>query len=322
MYIIFNQIQSGENMKHLLSIALTLSLSTHLMAEANIPLDKKEQKKILKQLSEKSSPYNAHEHFPKEYLLIPKNLPFLLNLTLHHPQSSELNLTKEQLKKLTEIKSQRKPEVLKAAKEIKELELKLVEQMLKEGKKASEVESLVDTIAKKKAEITKKHLLCIKQVRDILTLEQQKIVDSYATAKRSHQKHSHRKKSHHKVQELFSLPHPVKVILANKEELNITKEQEKQIEEKMLAVYPTKIHGSMDKAESIEAKIKAAVLTEQKSKEDVKSDIEALIEIKRTLSYDHIDALNTLGKILTKEQFDKVVELSAKKKHKHHKSNH
>ena len=82
----------------------------------------------------------------------------------------------------------------------------------------------------------------------------------------------------------------------------------------MLAVFPAKIHGAMDKAEPIEAKIASAVLKEQKTKEDLKADIEALIEIKREITHNHIDALNTLHGILTKEQYVKLLELISKKK--------
>ncbi len=43
------------------------------------------------------SPFNKNENFPKDYFLIPKNLPFAIGITLHHPRSSELGLSKEQI---------------------------------------------------------------------------------------------------------------------------------------------------------------------------------------------------------------------------------
>lgn len=113
----------------------------------------------------------------------------------------------------------------------------------------------------------------------------------------------------HKVAELVPLPHPVKVILNHKEEIGLTKEQDEKIQKEMLAVFPPKIHGGMDKAEELEKKIKEAVIHEHKTKEDLREEIEKLIEIKRQITYDHIDALNTLQKILTKEQQEKVKKL-------------
>jgi hypothetical protein len=306
-------------MKKIITITLALGLSSLLMADANIPVDKKAMKAKMTEMAGENSKFNSHEHFPKDYFLVPKNLPFALNLTLHHPQSSTLELSKEQIEKLVNIKKERKPLIIKGAKEIKALELSLVKLLESdEGKKkevTKEMNELVDKIAGKKAELTKGHLQCIIDVQNVLTEEQRKKVGAYVGKK------AQKGEKQHKVAELVALPHPVKIVLMNKEPLNLTKEQSDKVDAQMLAIFPSKIHGAMDKAEPIEAKITNAVLNEQKTKEDLKADIEALIDIKRGMTNDHIDALNTLYTILTKEQYQKMLDISAKRKkgqkHKH-----
>jgi len=43
-------------------------------------------------------PFAGSEDFPKSYFLIPKNLPFLVLMTLSHPIGEKLNLTDAQKK--------------------------------------------------------------------------------------------------------------------------------------------------------------------------------------------------------------------------------
>lgn len=290
------------------------------MADANIPMDKKAMNAKMTEMAGEVSKFNPHEHFPKDYFLIPKNLPFALGLVLHHPQSSTLGLSKEQIEKLVNIKKERKSSILKGAKEIKALELSLGKLLESdEGNRTKitkEMSELVDEIAGKKAELTKAHLQCVIDVQNLLTKEQRKKVGEYVGKRTQRGKKGGEQ---HKVAELVELPHPVKIVLMNKETLNLTKEQSDKIDAEMLAVFPPKIHGAMDKAEPIEEKITNAVLNEQKTKEDLKADIEALIDIKREITNDHIDALNRLYTILTKEQYQKMLDIGAeqKKRHKH-----
>lgn len=306
-------------MRKIVTVTLALGLTTALMADANIPVDKKAMKAKMTEMAGEVGKFNPHEHFPKDYFLVPKNLPFALNLTLHHPQSSTLGLSKEQIEKLVTIKKERKPSILKGAKEIKSLELSLVSLLESdEGNKTKvtkEMSELVDKIATQKAELTKGHLQCVIDVQNVLTKEQRKKVGAYVGKK------AQKGEKQHKIAELVDLPHPVKIVLMNKETLNLTKEQSDKVDAQMLAIFPPKIHGAMDKAEPIEEKIMNAVLNEQKTKEDLKSDIEALIDIKRGMTNDHIDALNTLYTILTKEQYQKMLDIGAKQKkgqkHKH-----
>ncbi len=172
-------------MKNLIKISLALALSTFLMADANVPLDKQAMKAKLSKIAGEKSKFNPREHFPKEYFLIPRNLPYAMGLVLHHPESSTLGLSKEQIDKLLALKKEKKPKVLKMAKEVKDLELSLVSLVVKKSGTftdvSKEMNALVDTIAKKKAEITKHHLKCIIDVQNTLTKEQREKVGAYVT---------------------------------------------------------------------------------------------------------------------------------------------
>ena len=174
-------------MKKIVTIALALGLTTALMADANIPMDKKAMKAKMTEMAGETSKFNKHENFPKDYFLIPKNLPFALGLVLHHPQSSTLGLSKEQIAKLVAMKKEKKPVILKEAKAIKALELSLVKMLeTNEGnrtKVTDEMSKLVDEIAQKKAGLTKAHLQCIIDVQNVLTKEQREKVDAYVGKK-------------------------------------------------------------------------------------------------------------------------------------------
>ena len=175
-------------MKKIITITLALGLTSLLMAEANIPLDKKAMKAKVAKIAGESSPFNRNENFPKEYFLIPKNLPFAIGLVLHHPQSSTLGLTKEQIARLVQMKKDKIPTVMKSAKAIKDLEMKLLNLLeSNEGnqtKVSDEMSKLVDEIASKKAELTKAHLQCVIDVQNVLTKEQREKVGVYVKATR------------------------------------------------------------------------------------------------------------------------------------------
>ena len=175
-------------MKKIVTLTLALGLTSLLMAEANIPLDKKAMRAKIEKIAGEVSPFNKHENFPKEYFLIPKNLPFALGLVLHHPQSSTLGLTKEQIATLVQIKKDKKPAIIKSAKAIKDLEMKLLNLLeSNEGnqtKVSDEMSKLVDEIASKKAELTKAHLQCVIDVQNVLTKEQREKVGVYVKATR------------------------------------------------------------------------------------------------------------------------------------------
>ena len=164
-------------MTKIATISLALGLATSLMAKPNI--DNTEFKANIIEISGEKGVFAPNEVFPKDYFLISKNLPFSVGLTLHHPESSTLELTKEQMAKIEEIKGSTMPAVIKSAKEIKALELALSDKMVK-GAKAEDLGAEVDKIAAMKASLTKAHLKCIESVREVLTEKQRKILLSYA----------------------------------------------------------------------------------------------------------------------------------------------
>jgi len=174
-------------MKKILVTTIALGLSTLLMASANVPLDKEAMRAKVAKIAGATSPFNPQENFPKEYFLIPRNLPFALGIVLHHPQSSTLGLSKVQITQLVEMKQSKKPAIVKMAKEIKAMELQLLD-MLESGEgsqtKVSEaMEQLVDKIAHQKATLTKAHLQCVIDVQNALTKEQRAKVSEYILPK-------------------------------------------------------------------------------------------------------------------------------------------
>ena len=290
-------------MKRILTISLALGAATLLSAQPNVPRGNMKAK--MAEAAGEKGPFAKDEHFPKDYFLIPKNLPYAVGLTLYHPESSSLGLSEEQIKKIEKIKADTDPVVIKSAKKIKALELKLADQMIK-GAKATDMEAEVDKIASLKASLTKIHLKCIESVMAMLTPKQKGRLMTYAGRKMP------KKKKAHKVTGLVPLPHPVKLLFEHEAELKITKKQKERIEKELVSVYPEKIHGNMDKAKAIEETIKKAVLAEHKTSEVLKPDIEELVKVKKAITHDHIDALNLLGTILREEQFDKLLALSKK----------
>lgn len=121
------------------------------------------------------------------------------------------------------------------------------------------------------------------------------------------------KAPHPEMAELVDLPHLKRFLAKHKETLALTKEQGEAIKTKIFKTLRKKIHAQIEEAGKLEQTIIKAVMVEQKRKEDVKADIESLIKMKRVITYGHIDALNTLGTILTKDQYAQVLELLKKK---------
>jgi Spy/CpxP family protein refolding chaperone len=114
----------------------------------------------------------------------------------------------------------------------------------------------------------------------------------------------------HKVAELVKLPHPMKVLASDNQmaALDVTEAQKKRLETEIAAVFPSKMHAYFDKAHEIEKRIRKAVMREGKGKTDVADDLEALSRIKLAMTRHHIDALNALQSILTKDQFKRLMK--------------
>jgi hypothetical protein len=175
--------QKGKKMKKKIAlIGLAFGLSTVLMAKPNANPGQIEMfHAIIKKAAGPVGHFVKKEQFPKDYFLIPRNLPFMVGLTMMHPQSSTLNLSQEQLQQIKTIRDNTVPSVLKAAKKIKDLELQLVQEigLTYKSKPSKAYHELVEKIGKMKVELTKAHLLCIEQVKAVLSEEQFKKVLEY-----------------------------------------------------------------------------------------------------------------------------------------------
>jgi len=162
---------------------LALTLATSLMADPNIQMG--EGAKKLAQMAGEKSPYYraAKEDFPKDYFMVNQNLPFLVGVSLFHPNSDQLKLSKEQLAKLVKMKNTTVPAAAKVAKEIKTMELQLAKAMVEEHKEPKSQFELVEKISKLRTDLTKAHLKCIFEIQDVLSKEQFKTLVSLATTK-------------------------------------------------------------------------------------------------------------------------------------------
>ena len=163
-----------------MGLLTTVIFTVFLNADANVILDDKLNKSKLLEVAGKSSRYNHEEHFPHDYFLIPKNLPYAFKIVLYHSESSELGLSKNKIQTLIEMKKKTKPIVLKMAKEIKLLELSLVtliESHIGSVKITDEMDSLIHEISMKKAQLTKVHIKCILKVQSLLSAEEKRKVN-------------------------------------------------------------------------------------------------------------------------------------------------
>jgi Spy/CpxP family protein refolding chaperone len=169
-------------MKKTLVTALALLVTSTLMAKPNMQKDPEGMKKLAQMAGEMSPYYRAQkEDFPKDYFLVSQNLPFLVGTALFHPNSDKLNLTKEQLQKLAEMKKTIVPQSAKMAKKVKEMELELAKNIVEGNATPESQYKLVDEIAKAKADMTKAHLQCIDTVKHLLTPEQFKTLIELAS---------------------------------------------------------------------------------------------------------------------------------------------
>lgn len=118
-----------------------------------------------------------------------------------------------------------------------------------------------------------------------------------------------KKSNKFKINELIILPHIGKIIKHNKEKLAITKEQEKRISKEIKQVYPPRFQDLIREAFPIEKKIRRGVL-QGKTPAMLKKEIDEVAKLKRESIDIKIEALNAFRKILTKEQWSKIIKLS------------
>ncbi|WP_320036163.1 hypothetical protein ACMC56_03170 [Campylobacterota bacterium DY0563] len=112
-----------------------------------------------------------------------------------------------------------------------------------------------------------------------------------------------------KINELILLPHIGKVIKNNSKELNISAEQMQRFSKEVKQVYPPKFQNLIRKAFPIEKKVQRKVLKGATPLE-LKKDLDEIAKLKREAIDIKIEALNAFKKILTVEQWKKIIQLS------------
>ena len=105
---------------------------------------------------------------------------------------------------------------------------------------------------------------------------------------------------------LVKLPHPMKGLLPNLEELKVDQKQKNKIDE-ILAEVPTKMHAMMDEAATLEHTIKRSVVKEKKSLKDVELNLNKLQSIKREITSLQVITINRLQNILSEKQYSKLL---------------
>ena len=244
------------------------------------------------------------ENFPKDYFLVNNNLPFLAGLSLHHPMSSSLGLSKKQIKAISAIKKRTVPPVIKASQDVKMLELKLAQNIAIDSNTAKSQFELVDAISKIRTELTKAHLQCINDVRAVLTKDQYQKMLKYAT------KLVKSKNKKFMIRELVILPHPGKLIKMGK--VIVDKKTKKVIGKDIKKVYAPIFQGLMREAFDLEKQVQRMV-TKGKTKDDLKNILDKISKLKREAIDSRIDALNHMQKLMTKEQWKQVNKFTYKK---------
>ncbi|MFX4276459.1 hypothetical protein ACOL3G_01075 [Aliarcobacter butzleri] len=112
-----------------------------------------------------------------------------------------------------------------------------------------------------------------------------------------------------KIDDLIILPAIGKIIKENGKELAITKEQNERISKEVKQVYPPKFQDLIRQAYTIEKKVQRKVL-KSATPSELKEDLDEIARLKRESINLKIEAVNEFQKILTKEQWEKIIELS------------
>ena len=112
-----------------------------------------------------------------------------------------------------------------------------------------------------------------------------------------------------KINELIILPAIGKIIKENVEELAITKEQQEKISKEIKQVYSPKFQDLIRQAFTIEKKVQKKVI-KGATPIELKDDLDEIARLKRESINLKIEAVNEFQKILTKEQWKKIIELS------------
>ena len=289
--------------KFYISLALLAGLTVQSVAQPVVPKGDF-AKKLQKAAGKQGQFVVGKDMFPNSYFLVHQNLPYLAGLSIHHPMSSSLGLSKTQVAAVEDVKKRTVPPVIKTAKKIKALELKLAQNIAIDSNTAKSQFALVDEIGKLRIGLTKAHLECINEIRKILSKEQYKKLLNYATNMGYKPKSN---KFH--IDELVFLPYPGKLIKKGK--IVTTKEQRERITNEVKRVYTPYFQGKLREAFNLEKEVQKMV-AEGKGAKDVSHLLDQIMKLKRESISSRIEALSHIRKILSKEQWEKANKLTYK----------
>lgn len=112
-----------------------------------------------------------------------------------------------------------------------------------------------------------------------------------------------------------NFPHLMPVIFANSETLKITEAQEESLKE-IIADVKTPFYAKAEEAMRLEKELSDEILKKGKTEDEVKEKLDALIKTKTEVAVIYFGAMNRIKKILTEEQYDKVLKIAFKDKYK------
>lgn len=118
------------------------------------------------------NPFLGNDNFPMGYSLLSNSMPNFMHLYMKGGAMHKFNLTQAQEEAIEKVFATRPQKVMKLAREIKQLETKVVLAVVDDGKGAKEVEPLIDQIAAKRKKMVLLQIECLGVFKKTLTKEQ------------------------------------------------------------------------------------------------------------------------------------------------------
>lgn len=130
------------------------------------------------------NPFCKEEKFPRDYFLIHANLPHFMKIFRMHKEDKALNLSKEQIQKLSAVQDDVVANAIPWANSIKAKELEVMQLSVYEGKNAEDLKNLLEDIAALRVKMSQKHVDCIHAFYTTLSREQYELLLEMAKGKK------------------------------------------------------------------------------------------------------------------------------------------
>ncbi|WP_319381340.1 hypothetical protein [Thiomicrorhabdus sp.] len=108
-----------------------------------------------------------------------------------------------------------------------------------------------------------------------------------------------------------NLPHLMKPVMQNQQQLNLTPEQKQQLKQLREQMAP-KIHSGLEQAKKIEQQISSAILVERKNVPELDSQLEKLQTQKWQNTQNLIKAIGQIQTILNEQQYAQLMQILKK----------